>query len=482
MENVMDKLDSSSSDLLMINFGKIKEIFPEVVKEGKIDFDSLRFLLGDYIEGESERYNFTWFGKSKTRKIAQTPTTATLRPDKGRSVNWRASKNFFIEGDNLEALKVLQKSLHKSIKLIYIDPPYNTGNEFIYPDNFQDNIETYLSYTGQRSDEGVKFSTNVESGGRYHTNWLNMMYSRLRLARNLLKDDGAIFISIGDEELCNLKKMCDEIFGEENYRGMVSRLTGTRMGSGNTKISSEMDYILIYAKSDDFNFLGLPMSEKDLSIYDQEDENGRYLLRSLRRTGGENRREDRPSMFYPVISPDGEKVYPIAPEGWESRWVCGKDKYEELLKNDEIVWKKVKKAGEEKWQIYQKHYVGEATKFVANCWNDLDGNKKATREVNALFDGAKVFHHPKPVDLLERIIKITIEKNAEEYVLDFFGGSSTTAHAALKLKKEGYKINFGIIQLPEKCDESSVAFQNGFKTISDIGIGRIDRWRRLGLH
>src|SRR5690625_2051152 len=220
MSEEMKKLtaqDGDSKDLVAKNVEKLKKLFPEIVTDGKIDFETLEELLGQFTDKSNERYSFTWNGKSKARKLAMTPSRGTLRPAPEESVNWDTTQNLFIEGDNLEVLKLLQKSYHKKVKMIYIDPPYNTGKEFIYPDKFQDNLETYLRYTGQVDDEGKKMSANSETSGRYHTNWLNMMYPRLRLARNLLRDDGVIFISIDDHEVANLRKMCDEIFGEENF-------------------------------------------------------------------------------------------------------------------------------------------------------------------------------------------------------------------------------------------------------------------------
>lgn len=474
MEPLDKDTDGSSLNIVESNIGQLKAMFPDTVSEGKIDFDKLREALGDSVETQEERYNFSWNGKALAKRIAQTKSTGTLRPDKDESKHWDTTQNLFIEGDNLEVLKLLQKSYHKQVKMIYIDPPYNTGNEFIYPDNFQDNLDTYLQYTHQKDDEGRKFGTNPDTSGRYHTNWLNMMYPRLKLARNLLQDDGVIFISIGDEELHNLRKIGDEIFGEDNYRGTISRATGTRMGSGNSKISSELDFIVIYAKTNLFEFYGLPMSISDLSIYNQEDEKGKYLTRSLRRTGGENRREDRPTMFYPVQAPDGGIVYPIAPEGWESRWICGKEKYEELLRTGIIEWRQVKKDGEVRWQVYQKHYIGEALKYASNLWVDVEGNKKASRDLKVIFGEVKLFDFPKPIELLKRIVSITCHKN--ELILDFFSGSCTTAHAVMDLNvQDNGNRKFIMVQLPEPCDEKTEAYKAGYKTIADIGKERIRR-------
>ncbi|HIP17766.1 MAG TPA: site-specific DNA-methyltransferase, partial [Sulfurovum sp.] len=231
----MKKLDGKSLDIVEENVKKLKELFPEILCEGKIDFESLEALLGKYVEREDERYAFTWHGKTKAKRIAQTPTTATLRPDKEESLNWEDTQNIFIEGDNLEVLKLLQKSYYKKVKMIYIDPPYNTGKDFIYKDNYKEPLKSYKVLTGQVDEEGNPLSTNTDTSGRYHSNWLNMIYPRLKLARNLLRDDGVIFISIDDREVHNLRKICDEIFGEGNFLyqlTVVNNLNGNDNSSG----------------------------------------------------------------------------------------------------------------------------------------------------------------------------------------------------------------------------------------------------------
>ena len=473
----IEKLPLTSLDIKEQQLLKLKELFPEVFTEGlKVDWDKLKLTLGEDIDSGKERFGMNWPGKADCFKTIQQPSIATLVPAREESIDFDITQNLFIEGDNLEVLKLLQKSYLSKIKMIYIDPPYNTGNEFIYPDNYSETLETYLEYTGQTDSEGRKFSTNTDTDGRFHSKWLNMMYPRLFLAKNLLREDGVIFISIDDNELHNLKGLCNEIYGEENYRGLVSRATGTRMGSGNLKISSELDYILIYSKSEIFDFYGLPMADSDLSIYDQEDERGKYLIRSLRRTGGENRREDRPTMYYGVKAPDDTEIFPIAPEGWESRWICSKEKYQELVKEGFIVWKKVKKDGDEKWQVYQKHYLGEGVKQASNNWSDIEGNKKATRDLNSLFEGKKLFDHPKPIGLLKKIIGMSTSNLESDIVLDFFAGSATTAHSLLELNKEDEgNRKFICIQLPEPTDNTSEAFKAGYRTIADISKERIRR-------
>src|SRR6056297_254080 len=248
----MNKLNGESKDIVAGNIGKMKELFPEVFCEEKIDFERLQEVLGEYIEDKEERYRFEWNGKSKALRIAQTPSTGTLRPCKKESKNWDETENLYIEGDNLEVLKLLQKTYHNRIKMIYIDPPYNTGNDFVYPDNYKDNLKNYLGITGQLDSEGNRLSTNSDAGGQFHTKWLNMMYPRLRLARNLLTDDGVIFISIDDNEVHNLRKVCDEVFGEGNFIGNVAVAKGTTTGQDAKLLGSSIDRLLIYSKNKNF--------------------------------------------------------------------------------------------------------------------------------------------------------------------------------------------------------------------------------------
>ena len=372
-------------------------------------------------------------------------------------------ENLYIEGDNLEVLKQLQKTYYGKIKMIYIDPPYNTGNDFVYNDSFSNSLDNYKEQTNQAA------SSNPESNGRFHTDWLNMMYPRLLLAKNLLTDDGVIFISIDDNELNNLKKICDEIYGEINYRGLISRTTGTPTGQGNQKLVSELDYILLYSKSSDFMLNGLPFSSDDEKIYNLKDEFGKYLNRPLRKTGGEDRKEDRPSMFYPIISPEGTEIYPISPNGYDSRWRCGKEKYEQLLNEHRIEWRKI----DGEWKVYQKFYLEGRTKQASNMWKNMEGNKKATQTVKQLL-GSAVFDFPKPIEVVKQIIMIGANTNST--ILDFFSGSATTAHAVMKLNAEdGGNRKFIMIQLPELCAETSEAYKAGYKNICKIGEERIRR-------
>lgn len=452
---------------------QLAELMPEVVADGKIDVVKLRELLGEDVGSDTERFGLFWPGKKRALRAAQEPTTATLRPDKANSKDWDTTQNVFIEGDNLEVLKILQKHYHNKIKLIYIDPPYNTGKDFVYPDNYKEGLETYLEWTRQVNEEGKKVSTNSESEGRYHSNWLNMMYPRLKLARNLLTDDGLIFLSIDDHELDNLHKLCNEVFGERNYMGQITRATGTPTGGGFDGLTNMVDYILVYRRGPDAVLKGLAFGEGDAAIYNEGDGDERYLTRSLRRTGGEDRREDRPSMFYAVEAPDGTQVYPIGPSGYESRWSCGKERYLELLEDGHIEWKQVDRNGKLEWHPYQKFYLDGREKRPSNLWTNIDGNKKGTREIRALFDQEKVFDSPKPVALIQRIVQIA--SDSDSIVLDFFSGSGTTAHAVmLQNAEDGGNRKHIQVQLPEPTPEDSAGRRLGFQTIAEISRRRID--------
>lgn len=463
-----DSPEAKSEDAISANVAALKSLFPEAFSEGKIDFATLRQLLGDVVEERDEKYGLSWHGKRRARQIALAPSSGTLLPCPKESINWDTTQNLMIEGDNLEVLKLLQKSYSGKIKLIYIDPPYNTGKDFVYKDDFTDNIRNYLEVTRQ-VESGKAITTNVESSGRFHTDWLNMIYPRLKLARNLLSDDGVIFISIDDTEIHNLRAVCDDVFGPERFVGCISRVTGTPTGGGNKALVGEIDYLLVYSKQSDALIEGVNFTEEDAKIYDKEDEQGKYLTRTLRRTGGEDRREDRPSMFYPLSAPDGTTVYPIAPAGYESRWICGCERYKEMVAEGLIEWAQVKKQDGVEWQVYQKFYLEGRMKQPSNFWSKLEGNKKASRDLKAMFDSEKVFSFPKPVGLLRHIIQLSAV-GADDIVLDFFAGSGTTAHAVLAQNAEdGGKRRYILAQLPEPLDKSNKEQMVAAKFCEKIG-------------
>ena len=481
----MEKMRMESVDMTAQNIDKIGALFPNCVTEamgedGKlrkaINFDLLRQMLsGDVVEGD-EAYEFTWVGKKAAIVEANKPIRKTLRPCPEESKDWDTTENLYIEGDNLEVLKLLQESYLGKIKLIYIDPPYNTGSDFIYRDDYSIDSEEYQEQLGLFDEHENRLFKNTDSNGRFHSDWCSMIYARLLLAKNLLSKDGAIFISIDDHELFALKQICDEVFGARNYISTITRPTGTHTGVVNKAIVGESDYILVYAKElAESTIDGLPMSEKDTKIYDMTDEHGRFLIRPLRRTGGENRREDRPNMYFPIEAPDGTLVYPIGPTGYESRWICNPEGYEFFKRENRIYWKKIVDGDEIKWQVYQKFYLEDKKRAVSNLWSDIEGNKKATRDLRALFENEDVdFDFPKPTQLLERIINIANDPNA--IILDFFSGSATTAHATMKVNNaDGGKRKFIMVQLPEATEADSRTRKAGYATICDIGKERIRR-------
>ena len=453
----MDKMDGKTMDIVAENVGKLKELFPEAFTEGKVDFEALKEVLGTFVDDRDERYSFTWNGKSKARMIAQTPSTGTLRPCKEESVNWDTTQNIFIEGDNLEVLKLLQKSYHKKVKMIYIDPPYNTGKDFVYKDNFKDNIKNYKEITGQVDGEGRNLSNNPETSGRYHTDWLNMMYPRLKLARNLLKDDGVIFISIDDNEVSNLRKMCDEIFGEENLVAeFVWKSKLGKVGTTST-ISATHEYILCFAKQSDG--LSFKMIEKASE--------GRK--ENLRQWGQADRREDRPSMYYPIMI-DGIEVLPIKDDGTEGRWRVGQESANELLKSGFLELVK-KDTG---YNIYRNFPAGISTiPYDTLLLDEIGTSAKGSFALKSL-DLQKYFDYPKSCELLEFFIMLCT--NEEDLILDFFAGSATTAHSVFKKNiGENTDRKFIMVQLPEFCDAKTEAYKDGYKTIAEISKERIRR-------
>lgn len=511
----MDKLKMQTVNKADENFKKLAEMFPNAVTEtitgydenGKaiveraIDKDMLMQEIScEVVEGNEERYQFTWPDKKKSVLLANAPINKTLRPvrddettptgadSEGKpycssgSVDFDNTENLYIEGDNLEVLKLLQETYLGKIKMIYIDPPYNTGNDFVYEDDFAQSTEEYLENSGQYDDEGNRLVKNLDSNGRFHTDWLNMIYPRLKIAKDLLTSDGAIFISIDDNELENLTKICNEIFGESNFVGCICRATGTTTGQDANKIGSSCDYCLVYSKSNEFILNGLDMDEKDLKRFNEVDEKGRYSTLQLRKTGNADTKEERPNMFFQVTAPDGSKVYPFGPTGYLSRWRVSRDSYAKLVENNMIVWKKsdsfepVTTEGYEKspWTPYVKYYLEGRTKQVSNLFQDIEGNKKASIVLKDLLGSKGIFDNPKPVEFLRILIQIST--NSDDYILDFFSGSGTTAHAAIDYSaKTNEKRKFIMVQLPEETDEKREAYKAGYKNICEIGKERIRR-------
>lgn len=482
-EKNIETLDGKSMDIVADNIEKLKAIFPEVFCEDKVDFERLQEVLGSYIADKEERYRFEWNGKSQAIRIAQTPSTGTLRPCKEESKNWDTTQNLYIEGDNLEVLKLLQKSYQNRIKMIYIDPPYNTGNDFIYKDDYKDNLLNYLAITGQSDEEGRKITTNTEIDGRYHTNWLNMMYPRLRVARNLLKENGVIFISIDDNEVYNLRKMCDEIFGEENFvvaLTIIVKTEGRRYGF----FAKTHENVLVYAK----NNIELSLNEIEVqgSKFLYNDGFGGFNIRDLRNQNTRafnetNRPNLRYSFFVDENSADKNgfckvsvekndkfiEVLPITVNELNSVWRWGKEKSKKEI-HDLVA----RKSSDGIYRVFQKSR--KLTQTAKTVWINKEYiSNKGTKEISEIL-GKGIFDFPKPVELIKTILQIGT--NDGDTILDFFSGSCTTAHAVMKLNSENNgNRRFIMVQLPEKCDEKSEAYKNGYKNICEIGKERIRR-------
>lgn len=426
------------------------------------------------VDVSREAYSLNWLGKSYARYLRDCQPTTLLSEDQShnRQPNNQHSQNLLIKGDNLEVLKHLKNAYAKKVKMIYIDPPYNTGSDgFVYQDDRKFSPEQLAKLANMPIDEAKRVLDFTAKKSNSHSAWLTFMYPRLYIARELLKDDGVIFISIDDNEQAQLKLLCDEVFGEENCLGKISRATGTTTGQGATDIGSSLDYLLIYRKTDLFNLNGISLSKEDEKRFSDEDEKGKYSILQLRKTGNADRKEDRPLMYFPIISPTCEEVYPIGPTGYESRWRVGEKKYKQLVAENMIVWKEARNGS---MTPYVKYYLEGRTKQVSNLWNDLEGNKKGSLELKELLNAKNVFDNPKPVQLIIRCMEIATDFN--DCILDFFAGSGTTAHAVMQLNAEdGGNHRYICVQLPEPTDKKSEAFKAGYHTIFDITKARIEK-------
>ena len=479
--------EAQSADLIAENIAKLKAMFPELLTEttqgGKttatLNLEVLKNLIGDATAADSEeKYGLNWHGKRKARQMALTPSTGTLRPVPDESVDWDTTQNLMIEGDNLEVLKLLQKSYAGKVKLIYIDPPYNTGNDFVYPDSFKDNIKNYLELTDQ-SQDGKKITSNTDASGRFHTDWLNMIYPRLRLARNLLTESGLIFISIGDAEVANLRSACDEIFGSENFVASVIWQKKYGPKSDAKHFSESHDFVIVYAKSiDKANIVRLPKSDKQNDRYINQDNDPRGPWKA----GDVLRNEAREYAIFPVKLPSGREVLPPP----NTSWRYTREKFAELIADNRI-W--FGKDGDSR-PAY-KRFLSEVSDSIPaeTIWlhGDAGHNDAAKKELRALFDEQAPFDTPKPVKLLERILSVGTEAGSSDLVLDFFAGSGTTAHATFKLNSEdGGKRRFILVQLPEPLDlnskeqSASAAFCDSINRPRNIAEITKERIRRAG--
>lgn len=457
-------LDGKTKNITQENIEQLKQLFPEIVTENKIDFEKLKEILGDEIDNTNERYDFTWKGKHEAVKISQTPSKGTLRPSKEDSKNWDTTENLYIEGDNLEVLKLLQKSYYGKIKMIYLDPPYNTGHDFIYEDNFKDNLKNYL----KQDQEGFNISSNPETSGRYHTNWLNMMYPRLKLSYNLLTNDGVIFISIDDNEVYNLKKICDEIFGEFNFLGDII-WNSTKSVTNTALISVSHTYNLVYFKNKNYfiknrDKFRLPDTGEGFDNPDN-DPRGPWKADPFQVGGW------RPNQQYEIKNPNTGVIYKPNPN---CSWKNDYNKFQELIKDNRIVFGKNGRGGPQRKRF--KFEAMERGKVSKTLWDDIETTTNGTVLLKKIFDKKNIFDNPKPIELIERMIQLGTNKN--DIILDFFSGSSTTAHSTLLNNLKNKNNNkFIMIQLPEKTDEKTEAFKAGYKNICEIGEERI---RRVG--
>jgi len=489
----MNKVAKQSKDLYKEKIEQLKAIYPELFSdEGNLNEDELRNFLKQFASTSEGKYEFNWAGKMSAKRNAFTTSRAMLKPDKERSIDFDKTENLIIEGENLEVLKLLQKSYQGKIKCIYIDPPYNTGHDFIYSDNFSEDKKAYWEKSGI-TQEGVKLDTNTESQGRYHSNWLNMIYPRLLLARNLLKEDGVIFVSIDDNEIHNLRKAMDEIFGEENFVGQLIMISNPRGSQEPFGISTTHEYIAVYVKESlgITSIIGQGRDANDNEFSYEIDGGGKARLLGLRKRGGDWRRSDRPNMYYPFyVNPQTEKVslekssekdfevFPKKPNGEESRWTWG---IETTRKNlNMLIAKKMTRNGQLTYDIFRIDKLNnedgtiKRTKLKSVLQDSAYNYQYARQYLLELLGSSELFDFPKAPELIQKLLQSL--DSSEDIILDFFAGSGTTAQAVMELNKEdGGNRKFILVQIPEKTDESSEAYKAGYKKISDICIERVKR-------
>ena len=467
----------------------LKMHFPHCFdKDGNFQLEKFKANLTEKeINFSNESYGLDWLGKSYARLLASDPATTLLKADETHNSKPENahSENLLIKGDNLEVLKHLANAYYEQVKMIYIDPPYNTGSDgFTYQDDRKFTVKELQNLIGVDAEKAKRILDFTQSKSNSHSAWLTFMYPRLYIAKQLLKDEGVIYVSIDDSEVSQLKMLLDEIFGEENFRGIIIRATGTTTGQEALKIGSSYDSCLCYSKTAKFQLKGIPLKGKDLNRFNKDDNDGKgkYALLQLRKTGNVDRKEDREGMFFPITAPDGSQVFPIGPTDYLSRWRTGKDKFQKFLDEGLIVWKENGEDIEEfdddedeneedeitdyssvtnenvdiskfksKWKPYVKYYLSERTKQVSNLWTDIDGNKKGSIELKQLFEKKKLFENPKPTDFLKRLI--TISCSSDELILDFFAGSGTTADAVLNMNSDDLaNRKFILVQISELID------------------------------
>jgi adenine-specific DNA-methyltransferase len=445
---------------------EFRMLFPEAFTEGKIDFDKMKMALGEEVDGRPERYSFAWAGKKDAIRLLQIPSRATLIPDKDESVDFDNTQNMFIEGDNLEVLKLLWKPYFGRVKMIYIDPPYNTGEDFIYPDNYADPLSVYLMLTGQRDIDGNLLISNPETSGRFHSAWLSMLYPRLFLARQLLREDGVVFVSVDDTELANLHLMMNEIFGEDNFISCVIWQNSVQPKGYLSKFSVHHNYILCYQRSDYFSLESLPRTEEHNRNYSNPDNDPKGLWRP----GDVRNALYRPNLIFDIETPSGKVIKPPR-NGW--RW--SKQTTQKKIETGEIIF------SEDETRIIRKIYLVDVQgRAPETIWfeNEVGGTREANQELKDLFGGLSPFDTAKPTRLIKRMLQISTEPRSNDIILDFFAGSSSTAHAIMEINREdGGNRSFIMVQLPEPVIESTPSGMNaktlGLDTISDVGKERI---------
>jgi adenine-specific DNA-methyltransferase len=464
---MMKKLDAGdpeteSRDLVVENLNHLKELFPEAWIEGRIDFEVLKQQLGGAVDEREEKYGLNWHGKRQARQIALTPSMGTLRPCPAESVDWDTTQNLMIEGDNLEVLKLLQKSYAGKVKMIYIDPPYNTGKDFVYPDQFKDNIKNYRQLTGQ-TDGGRKITSNTEASGRFHTDWLNMMYPRLKLAHRLLRSDGTVFISVDEREFQNLRAIGNDLFGEECFAGVLVVLSNPKGRSQDKYFATNHEYVVVYTRTVlPKGFFSIAKDDDQIEAeYQEEDEGGKYRLLELRNTHREFGRHNRKNLFYPLFAgrngevsverrPGFEEVLPVWGDGFEGCWTWDRRKASADIAL--LVAKQV----DDRWKVYRKSYSSGADRMLKTILVDnAFFTERGQKEFNALFDSkAKLFQSPKSPHLLVQLVQSCT--GAGDLILDFFAGSGTTAQAVFAQNAtDGGSRRCVLVQLPEPLDPAN---------------------------
>lgn len=479
------QMNGQSLDIAGQRRKELEQLFPGIFTETRndkgelkvtIDLERLKAELGEYTDiydSRREHYGMDWPGKRDCLRLIQQPSTATLKPCREESVDFDTTENLFIEGDNLEVLKLLQKSYYGKVKMIYIDPPYNTGKEFIYPDNFSESLDTYLKYAGLKDSEGRTFSTNTANEGRFHTKWLNMMYPRLYLARNLLREDGVIFISIDDNEVENLRRMCDEIFGEENF---VESFVWKKSYGGGPKEKyavTQHEYCLLYARSlEHIAEFNLPYDQEKIKrYYKYRDCNyevrGPYRLKPLEATKS---MDPRPNLIYGIPLPDGDEIFP------KRQWLWSKERVLAALEKNELQIIEGKNGKTVNYKQYLRDEGG--VERGEKPFSVIDGiyTQHGTDDLRTIFDDKVVLQFPKPVNLISKFIEIGCLDDEQPIVMDFFAGSGVTGEACFRVNaSRGREIKFVLVQLPEPCEPDTEASKFGFKTVGDIAKARIQR-------